>query len=296
MNVNESKINKIKKNTNILIKLIIVILVLFLIFEIFINFYSIISGIYSLTIFNINFNLANFLNNYKTILTIELSVTIILIVIIKIISHIYIDKLEWKYIKDYLYSIDNNYIIQINLKDEIIEGNLKMEGCKRIRNKYMIYLPKYNCSIKRFDEQELLGYIRILRNNISFRNDIKLKRLSLPDFNFFTLDSIIEYTFNMLDKDKYFPYLYETLRKKFNDISILDNKIIIRHHLYDNSINEANHEYFNHLKKYDFTVNIFKTDNNDNIKSIIEKTKNIYFEINNQTMEKSIYGNKNQKN
>ena len=157
----------------------------------------------------------------------------------------------------------------------------------------MIDLPKYKCSIKRFDEQELMGYSRILTQRISLINDNKRGGPGLPNFKFFTLDSVVEYTFEMLDRTEYYPFLYENLSKKFNDISILDNKIIIKYHFYDSSINESNHEYFNNFYNYDFTVNVFQKDDNDNIISVIEKAKIIYFEINNQIVENGVDGNKN---
>lgn len=283
--VKENKQKKIKKYTKSSIMTIIAIFTIFLIFEIGI----VMSGNYNFKIFNINLNFMYIINNYTTILTIQIICSIILIVIICIISHSYIDKLEWKYIKNYLYLTDNYSVLHLKLKDEIIEGNLMTEGCIKKKNKYMIDLPKYKCSIKRFDEQKLMGYVEVYKSETR----ILKKRInySLPDFKFFTIDSVIEYIFELLYEIEYAPFLYEKLRKNFNDISILDNKIIIRYHLYDNSIDESKYEHFDPFYSYDFTENVKKNNDDDNIINVVEGAKKIFLTINNEIKEKNDYGN-----
>lgn len=276
-NKKKKRENKIKKYTNLSIKLILLMLALIIIFQI----YVVLSN-------NYKFNFI--INNFGTILTVEMIICILVVMIIEIVSEFYILKQKNINYLPYLYSIDNNAIMYSNLKNEIIEGNLRTEGCIRHKNRYIIKLPKYKCTIKRFDEQELIGYVKVydkLRYRVGEHSPT-----SLPNFKFFTIDSIVEYTFEILDKEKYYPFFYETLREKFYDISILDNKIIIRHHFYDNSVNESNHEYYDNYYNYDFTVNTSK-DDNDTITSVMEKAEIIYLEIIKQIEESSINGNKN---
>ena len=267
--------NEIKKNTNLTIQVILLILALIIIFQI----YVVISN---------NYKFSFIIENFATIITIEIIVCILIILTILIISNIYMlrqkDDQHLLNLKD----IDNNAIIHTNIKDKIIKGDLRTEGCVRHRIKYIIELPKYKCTIKRYDEQELIGYIKIYDKS---RHIIREhSSTSLPDFKFFTIDSIVEYTFEILDKEKYYPFFYETLREKFYDISILDNKIIIRHHFYDNSVNESNHEYYDNYYNYDFTVNTSK-DDNDTITSVMEKAEIIYLEIIKQIEELNINEN-----
>ena len=282
----EQKVKKTKEYASLSIKITLFLLVLLLFFEIYLIF----SGNYNFKIFDISIA-----NNYQIISIIELICSILVIILILIISHIYIGKIELIYMKEYLYSVDNDSILHLNLKDEITEGNLKTEGCKKIKNKYIIDLPKYKCTIKRFDEQELMGYSHVLKHRSAFMKYDGSGGPSLPDFKFFTLDSIVEYTFESLDKIEHYPFLYKYLSEKFYDVSILDNKIIIKYHLWNSSINTSNREYLDNFYNYDFTVNIFQKDDGDNIINIIEKAKTMYYEINNQIGidEESIYGDKN---
>lgn len=279
-NKKKKRENKIKKYTNLSIKLILLMLALIMIFQIYV-------------VISENYKFSFIINNFGTILTVEMIICILVVMTIEIVSEFYILKQKNINYLPYLYSIDNNAIMYSNLKNEIIEGNLRTEGCIRQKNRYMIKLPKYKCTIKRFDEQELIGYVKVY-DKLRYRVGERLPT-SLPNFKFFTKDSIVEYTFKILDKEKYYPFFYEKLREKFYDISILGNKIIIRYHFYDNSVNESNHEYYDNYYNYNFTINTCK-DDNDNITSIIEKAEIIYLEIIRQIEESSINGNKNQKN
>ena len=264
--------NEIKKNTNLTIQVILLILALIIIFQI----YVVISN---------NYKFSFIIENFATIITIEIIVCILIILAIVIISDIYMLKQKDKLHLLNLNDIDNNTIIHTNIKDKIIEGDLKTEGCIRHRIKYIIELPKYKCTIKRFDEQELIGYVKIYdKSRHIIREHLPT---SLPIFNFFTRDSIVEYTFEILNKEIYSSFLYDTLKEIYYDISIIDNKVIIRYHLYDNSINESDYEHYDNYYNYDFTINTCK-DDNDNITSIIENAEIIYLEIIKQIEELSL--------
>lgn len=284
----EYRKKEIKKHNKLLIKIIIALLMVLFIFEI----YIFISGNYNFKIFDINFNVICILNNYRTILTIKIFGLILLIITINSVGYIYINKLEWKYVKSYIYMMDNNSIINLNLKDEIIKGDLRTEGCIKKKNKYVIELPKYKCIIRRYDEQELIGYTRIMRKNYDFLNNNDRGGFGLFDFDFFTLDSVVEYVFEILNDNKDYSFLHVNLMNEFNDISFLNNKIIIKYHFYDNSIDESNHEYYNNNYNYDFTVNFLHNNKEDNIINIVNKVEKIYFKINSQIVEDIISENK----
>lgn len=267
--------NEIKKNTNLTIQVILLILALIIIFQI----YVVISN---------NYKFSFIIENFATIIIIEIIVCILIILAIVIISDIYMLKQKDKLHLLNLNDIDNNTIIHTNIKDKIIEGDLKTEGCIRHRIKYIIELPKYKCTIKRFDEQELIGYVKIYDKS---RHIIREHSpTSLPNFKFFTKDSIVEYTFEILNKEIYYSFLYDKLKEKYYDVSINDNKVVIRYHLYDNSINESNYEHYDNYYNYDFTINISR-DANDNITNIIGKVEPMYLEIIKQIEELNINEN-----
>ena len=264
--------NNIKKYTNLSIQVILLILALIIIFQI----YVVISN---------NYKFSFIIENFATIITIEIIVCILIILTILIVSDIYMLKQKDKLNLLNLNDIDNNAIIHTNINDKIIEGDLRTEGCIRHRIKYIIELPKYKCTIKRYDEQELIGYIKIYdKSRHIIREHLPT---SLPNFKFFTRDSIVEYTFEILNKEIYYSFFYDNLRKKYYDISINDNKVVIIYHIYDNSTNESDYENYDNYYNYDFTINTCK-DDNDNIPSIIENAEIIYLEIIKQIEELSL--------
>lgn len=279
----KEKQDKIIRISDLLVKIILSILLLLMIFE----FYIFFSGNYNFNIFGISFNFEFVMNYLETIQGIQVLVCTILIVIIRVISKIYVDKLDLDYLKNYLYSVDKDAILYSGLEDEIIKGDLKTEGCIRHKNEYMIKLPKYKCTVKRYDEQELIGYRKRGRSGVD-SND----RHHVSRFKFFNLDRIIEYTFEVLEKDYFYPLLYQVLKNKFSDISILDNKIIIKYHLYNNTIQELPpQKRYIRGRRYDYVVNTYNIDEEDDVIKIIEKVEFIYLEIIKQIGDENINGN-----
>ena len=114
--------NEIKKNTNLTIQVILLILALIIIFQI----YVVISN---------NYKFSFIIENFATIITIEIIVCILIILTILIISNIYMLRQKDDQHLLNLNDIDNNAIIHTNIKDKIIEGDLKTEGCIRHRIK-----------------------------------------------------------------------------------------------------------------------------------------------------------------
>lgn len=265
----EEKQDKVIRVSDILVKIILFILLLLLFFQLYICY----SGNYNINIFGISFNFKFVMDHLETIQGIQVLIGTILIVTIRFISKIYIDKLDLDYLKNHLHSIDEEAILYLGLEDEIIKGDLKTEGCIRHKNEYMIKLPKYKCTVKRYDEQELIGYSKR-------RSDVgSNRRHTIRKFKFFNLDSVIEYTFEVLEKDYFYPLLYQVLKNKFSDISILDNKIVIKYHLYNNVIQELpSHKRYVRGRRYDYFVNCCNSEENDIIK-IIEKVEIIYLEL-----------------
>jgi len=210
MQKRQEKVEKIAKASK---EIILIVLVILIILE-FYNFFTA-----NNSALDINYCL-------EKILVFQLIICVIMIVIINIFKSIYIKKLNMDYLEKYLFLKDSNAILHFDSNTEIVSGNLKNEGCIRRKNIYMIESPKYKCILKRFDDQELKSYHRrsYIRSNMDDRDWIS-------GFEFVTIDSVIEFSFEILDNSKYYPMLYHILKDKFNDSSILDNKIIIKQHL-----------------------------------------------------------------
>lgn len=140
-----------------------------------------------------------------------------LIILIANIIPKFIDK---NYIKKYALSKYNNPEFNNRLKTEMVSGDTKTEGS--IRNKYIysMYIPKYNCTLKRYYEQELLGTYR----SIGTGNDRRI----VYRFRFITINNVLEYSFQL--DDKYWRSLYK-LREKIDNIELADNKVIIRRNI-----------------------------------------------------------------
>ena len=92
----------------------------------------------------------------------------------------------------------------------------------RHKNEYKLEIPKYKCKIKRYYVQES-KHIQTIDLNGKRRREYK----------FDTIDSIIEYAFELLDNNKYYPMLYQILNRKFNDIAVADTTVVIKLHLKD---------------------------------------------------------------
>lgn len=222
----KEKQDKIIRISDLLVKIILSILLLLMIFE----FYIFFSGNYCFNIFGISYNFRFVMNYLETIQGIQVLVCTILIVIIRVISKIYVDKLDLDYLKNYLYSVDKDAILYLDPSTEMVFKNfedeysikVRSEGCIRHKNEYKLEIPKYKCKIKRYYVQES-KHIQTI--------DLNGKRRG--EYKFDTIDSIIEYAFELLDNNKYYPMLYQILNRKFNDIAVADTTVVIKLHLKD---------------------------------------------------------------
>ena len=124
-NKKKKRENKIKKYTNLSIKLI-----LLMIFE----FYIFFSGNYSFNIFGISYNFRFVMNYLETIQGIQVLVCTILIVIIRVISKIYVDKLDLDYLKNYLYSVDKDAVLYLDSSTEMVFKNFEDEYSIKVRS------------------------------------------------------------------------------------------------------------------------------------------------------------------
>lgn len=223
----EEKQDKVIRVSDILVKLILFILLLLLFFQLYICY----SGNYNINIFGISFNFKFVMDHLETIQGIQVFIGTILIVTIRFISKIYIDKLDSDYLKNYLHSIDEDAILYLDSSTEMIYRNfedeysikVRSEGCIRIKYEYKLEIPKYKCKVKRYYIQESKLYRTTDHNGRRRRH-----------YRFDTIDSVIEYTFKTLDNNKYYPMLYHILSKKTIDVSVNDTTVIIKLHLKDN--------------------------------------------------------------
>lgn len=246
--------DKIIKISDLLVKIILSIVLLIMIFEFYI-FFSGINGDYNFNIFGNSFNFEFIMNYLEIIQSIQLLVSTILIVMIRVISKIYIDKLDLDYLKNYLYSVDNNAVLYLDSSTEMVFKNLedeysykvRSEGCIRHKNEYNLETPKYKCKLKKYYVQESKRYR--IRNYSTRAFDGKYR----TTYKFVTIDNIIEYVFELLDNNKYYPMLYQKLNRKFNDIAVTDNTVVIKLHLKDDmsifdTIDKIEELYFEILK------------------------------------------------
>jgi len=151
----------------------------------------------------------------------KLAVTqVMFVALIILIANIIPKFMDKKYIKNYALSKYNNSEFDNCLKIEMVSGDTKTEGS--IRNKYIhsMYIPKYKCTLKRYYEQELLGTYIVFGTG----ND----KRSVYRFSFFTINNVLEYSFQL--DDKYWMSLYK-LREKIDNIELSDNKVIIRRNI-----------------------------------------------------------------
>lgn len=223
----EEKQEKVRKIAKVLTEIILFILVIFIIFEYYIYF----TNNYSLKLFG------NTLYEIEYLLVLQLVISVLIIFVINLISGIYIKKLDLDYIGNYLFLKDCNATLYLDSTTELISSNFKdeysfrvrSEGCIRIKNEYNLDSPKYKCKLKKYYLQKSKRY-RIKMRDGNYKTA----------YNFVTIDSIIEYAFELLDSNEFYPMLYHILSKKFIDLSILDNKVIIKLHLKDDiSITET---------------------------------------------------------
>ena len=134
----KEKQDKIIKISDMLVKIILSIWSLLLIFQLYICF----SGNYNFNIFGISFNFEFVMNYLETIQGIQVLVSTILIVIIRLISKVYINKLDLDYLKNYLHSVDKDTILYLDSSTEMIYRNfedeysikVRSEGCIRIKD------------------------------------------------------------------------------------------------------------------------------------------------------------------
>lgn len=98
----EEKQDKIIRVSDILVKIILFMLLLLLFFQLYICY----SGNYNINIFGISFNFKFVMDHLETIQGIQVFIGTILIVTIRFISKIYIDKLDLDYLKNYLHKIE----------------------------------------------------------------------------------------------------------------------------------------------------------------------------------------------
>lgn len=126
----KEKQDKIIRISDLLVKIILSILLLLMIFE----FYIFFSGNYSFNIFGISYNFRFVMNYLETIQGIQVLVCTILIVIIRVISKIYVDKLDLDYLKNYLYSVDKDAVLYLDSSTEMVFKNFEDEYSIKVRS------------------------------------------------------------------------------------------------------------------------------------------------------------------
>ena len=126
----KEKQDKIIRISDLSVKIILSILLLLMIFE----FYIFFSGNYSFNIFGISYNFRFVMNYLETIQGIQVLVCTILIVIIRVISKIYVDKLDLDYLKNYLYSVDKDAVLYLDSSTEMVFKNFEDEYSIKVRS------------------------------------------------------------------------------------------------------------------------------------------------------------------
>lgn len=200
MDKNEIKI-KIEK-TKKLSKVCIIIVLLLFITILVMNFVLLYKD-------NEKYNIENLLTNQIIILT-------IIVVIINIIIYL----LNKNYFKKYIRYKYNDFILKNNNKKEIIYISNATDKVGSIRHKYLysIYLPKYNCTLNRYYEQEFKKI-----NRIDYRTGN-----SHTIYKYVTIYNSLEYVFEL---GKNCWCTLDEVRKIIETAELLDNKIIIKRNL-----------------------------------------------------------------